>query len=123
MAAGFHHRPAKAITRKNAKRLRRDATDAENKMWQLLRGRRLAQFKFRRQTPVEGYVLDFVCFERKLAIEVDGSQHFESTKDASRDTKLGREGFRVLRYWNNDVLQRPNAVLEDILAHLESAGP
>jgi very-short-patch-repair endonuclease len=123
VSAGFHHRPAKANARKNAKRLRRDATDAETKMWQLLRGRRLAQFKFRRQTPVEGYILDFVCFERKLAIEVDGSQHFESTKDASRDTVLGREGFRVLRYWNNDVLQRPNAVLEDILAHLESAGP
>jgi very-short-patch-repair endonuclease len=123
MPTGFHHRPAKAITRKNAKRLRRDATDAETKMWQLLRGRRLAQFKFRRQTPVGGYILDFVCFERKLAIEVDGSQHFESTNDASRDTILRREGFRVLRYWNNDVLQRPNAVLEDILAHLESVGP
>jgi very-short-patch-repair endonuclease len=123
MSAGFHHRPAKAITRKNAKRLRRDATDAENKMWQLLRGRRLVQFKFRRQTPVDGYILDFVCLERKLAIEVDGSQHFESATDAMRDTILGREGFRVLRYWNNDVLQRPNAVLEDILTHLESAGP
>jgi very-short-patch-repair endonuclease len=84
-------------------------------MWQLLRDRRLAAFKFRRQTPVEGYILDFVCFERKIVVEVDGSQHFESSQDRERDAALTREGFHVLRYWNNDVLQRPEAVLEDIL--------
>jgi very-short-patch-repair endonuclease len=115
MPAGFHHRPTSTKARSNAKKLRRSATDAETKMWRLLRDRRLAAFKFRRQTPVEGYILDFVCFERKIVVEVDGSQHFESSKDKQRDAALTREGFHVLRYWNNDVLQRPEAVLEDIL--------
>jgi very-short-patch-repair endonuclease len=86
-------------------------------MWRLLRDRRLAAFKFRRQTPVEGYILDFVCFERKIVVEVDGSQHFESSHDKERDAALLREGFCVLRYWNNDVLHRPESVLEDILSH------
>jgi very-short-patch-repair endonuclease len=95
-------------------------TDAESKIWRLLRGRRLADFKFRRQTPVEGYILDFVCFERKLVIEIDGSQHLDAPRDKARDAVLAREGFRVLRYWNNDVLQQPNAVLEDIFTHPES---
>jgi very-short-patch-repair endonuclease len=115
MPAGFHHRPTSTKARSNAKKLRRNATDAETKMWRLLRDRRLAAFKFRRQTPVEGYILDFVCFERKIVVEVDGSQHFESSQDRERDAALTREGFHVLRYWNNDVLQRPEAVLEDIL--------
>jgi very-short-patch-repair endonuclease len=87
-------------------------------MWRMLRDRRLATFKFRRQTPVEGYILDFVCFDQKIVVEVDGSQHFESLHDKKRDATLVREGFRVLRYWNNDVLQTPDAVLEDIIAHL-----
>jgi very-short-patch-repair endonuclease len=90
---GFHHRPAKAVTRKNAKRLRRNGTDAENKMWQLLRGRRLEQFKFRRQTPIEGYILDFVCFERKVAIEVDGSQHFSQSKMPAGMRRLDAKAF------------------------------
>jgi very-short-patch-repair endonuclease len=88
-------------------------------MWRLLRDRRLAQFKFRRQTSVEGFILDFVCFDKKIVIEIDGSQHFDSKKDQMRDAKLTREGFRVLRYWNNAVLQRTDGVLEDILAHLD----
>jgi very-short-patch-repair endonuclease len=114
---GFHHRLTSTRTRSNAKKLRRDATDAETKMWWLLRDRRLAAFKFRRQTPVEGYILDFVCFERKIVTEIDGSQHFESSQDRERDATLTRDGFRVLRYWNNDVLQRSESVLEEILSH------
>ena len=86
-------------------------------MWRMLRDRRLAAFKFRRQTPIEGYILDFVCFEQKIVVEVDGSQHFESSQDRERDATLAREGFRILRYWNNDVLQKPESVLEDILSH------
>jgi len=116
--AGFHHRPLAKRKRSHARQLRSDATDAEAAMWRLLRHRRLAGFKFRRQVPLQNYILDFVCFERKLVAEVDGSQHFESDSDRRRDAILINEGFRVLRYWNNDVLQRPSSVLEDIFAHL-----
>jgi very-short-patch-repair endonuclease len=87
-------------------------------MWRLLRGRRLALFKFRRQVPFQNYILDFVCFEKHFIIEIDGSQHADSERDMARDAVLKAGGFRVARYWNNDVLQRPSAVLEDILAKL-----
>jgi very-short-patch-repair endonuclease len=113
-----HHRPTGKRTRDFAKRMRREPTEAEARMWKLLRDHRLADFKFRRQVPVENFILDFVCFERRLVIEIDGSQHASSASDAARDTALMAEGFRVARYWNNDVLQRPTAVLEDILAKL-----
>ncbi len=89
-------------------------------MWRLLRDRRLSAFKFRRQVPVESYILDFVCFEKRLVIEIDGSQHADSQTDARRQAALAGEGFQTARYWNNDVLQQPAAVLEDILAKLAS---
>ena len=98
--------------------MRHEPTDAEARMWKLLRDRRLAKFKFRRQIPFQTFILDFVCFDHRLIIEIDGSQHASSTRDAARDTALASEGFRVARYWNNDVLQRPSSVLEDILAKL-----
>ncbi len=87
-------------------------------MWRLLRGRRLALFKFRRQVPFQNFILDFVCFEKHFIIEIDGSQHADSERDTARDAILMAEGFRVARYWNNDVLQRPSAVLEDIFTKL-----
>lgn len=83
-------------------------------MWRLLRNRRLAAFKFRRQVPFEKYILDFVCFDVKVVVEVDGSQHAESRRDLKRDAALQEAGFVVLRYWNNDVLQRSSSVLEDL---------
>jgi very-short-patch-repair endonuclease len=98
--------------------MRREPTDAEARMWKLLRDHRLANFKFRRQVSFQSFILDFVCFERRLVVEIDGSQHASSERDAARDTALMAEGFRVARYWNNDVLQRPAAVLEDILTKL-----
>ena len=98
--------------------MRREPTDAESKMWLLLRDRRMSHLKFRRQVPFQSYILDFTCFEKRLVIEIDGSQHASSKRDAARSTALAAEGFRVLRYWNNDVLQTPEAVLEDILAKL-----
>jgi very-short-patch-repair endonuclease len=98
--------------------VRASQTTPESTTWKLLRDRRLADCKFRRQVPVGCYILDFVCFEQRLVIEVDGSQHFESTHDSQRDAFLSREGFRVLRYCNNDVLHRGESVLEDIFAHL-----
>jgi len=87
-------------------------------MWRLLRDRRLAPFKFRRQVPFQNYILDFVCFDKRLVVEIDGSQHASSPADMVRDGVLVREGFKIARYWNNDVLQRRLAVLEDILARL-----
>jgi very-short-patch-repair endonuclease len=104
--------------RGNARRLRHDATDAERAMWRLLRQRRLAEFKFRRQMPFNRYILDFVCLEQKIVVETDGSQHASSPRDAARDSALAAQGFRVLHYWNNDVLQRPMMVLEDLFNHL-----
>jgi very-short-patch-repair endonuclease len=115
---GIQHRPTAKRHRSFAKAMRRGATDAELAMWRLLRNRRLADLKFRRHVPIEGYIVDFVCFDPKIVVEIDGSQHFSSQKDGRRDSILAREGFRVLRYWNNDVLQRPTSVLEDLFAHL-----
>ena len=104
---------ASAVSRES-----REPTDAETAMWRLLRGRRVALFKFRRQVPFRNFILDFVCFERQFVIEIDGSQHADSERDSARDTVLMGEGFRIARYWNNDVLQQPSAVLEDILTKL-----
>jgi very-short-patch-repair endonuclease len=78
----------------------------------------LAAFKFRRQVPFRNFILDFVCFERRLVIEIDGSQHASSRADPVRDAILQAERFRIARYWNNDVLQRTSAVAEDVFAKL-----
>jgi very-short-patch-repair endonuclease len=96
--------------------MRREPTDTEAAMWRLLRDRRLSRFKFRRRAPFQNLMLDFVCLEKRFIVEIDGSQHADSERDAARDALLTAEGFR--RYWNNDVLQRPIAVLEDIFAKL-----
>jgi very-short-patch-repair endonuclease len=113
-----HHRPTVKRIRSFAKRMRSEPTDAEAAMWRLLRDRRLSQYKFRRQVPVENYTLDFVCFEHRLVIEIDGGQHASSTTDEARDGHLAVAGIKVARYWNNDVLQQRASVLEDILAKL-----
>ena len=118
-----HHRPVAKRMRNFARKMRREATDAENAIWRLLRDRRLTQFKFRRQVPFQAFILDFVCFDRRLVIEIDGSQHFSSERDKTRDRLLAAEGFLILRYWNNDVLQRRAAVLEDIVAKLAARDP
>jgi len=112
------HRPVAKRIRHFARNMRREPTDAEAAMWRLLRDRRLSQFKFRRQVPFQGFILDFVCFEKRVVIEIDGSQHASSERDATQDSILMAEGFRIERYWNNDVLQQPSAVLEDIFAKL-----
>ena len=98
-----------------AKTLRANATEAEQQFWRLLRSRRLASLKFRRQVPIGPWIVDFVSFEYHLIVEADGSQHAESEDDKRRDYDLSERGFRVLRFWNNDVLARPDSVLEMIL--------
>jgi very-short-patch-repair endonuclease len=83
-----------------ARRLRRDATDAERRLWRILRDRRLEGYKFRRQRPIGPYVADFVSIRYRLIVEVDGSQHLDSATDARRTEWLERHGWRVVRVWN-----------------------
>ncbi|WP_421981848.1 endonuclease domain-containing protein [Roseibium sp.] len=103
-----------------ARSLRKHATEAEIRLWHYLRNRQLGGWKFRRQFPVDRFITDFACIDAKLIVELDGSQHAENAHaDAERTRILERCGFRVIRYWNADVLKDTPNVLEDILAHLE----
>ena len=102
-----------------ARKLRQDETEAEYRLWAELRGRHLNGFKFARQIPLGPYVVDFVCRERRLIIEIDGSQHAGSMSDAARTGWLNRQGYSVLRFWNQKVLAERPAVLETILAVLD----
>jgi len=97
-----------------AKAMRRDATEAERLIWRHLRGHRFVGMKFRRQHPIGSYVVDFAALKHRIVIEIDGGQHADSRDDEIRDACLRSAGYRVLRYWNNDVLERTDAILEDI---------
>jgi 2-isopropylmalate synthase len=101
-----------------ARALRRNATDAERAMWRLLRDRRLNGTKFRRQVPVGPFIADFASIEHCLVIELDGGQHADSASDERRDAFLAANGWRVLRFWNNDVMRNREGVLESILKAL-----
>ena len=98
-----------------ARELRRLATDAERKLWRLLRNRQVDGIKFRRQRPIGRYIVDFVAIERDLIVELDGGQHAIST-DAGRvrTQRLSGMGFRVIRFWNNHVLLNPEEVISEI---------
>ena len=106
----------KAVLKSGLQRkLRRNMTDAERKLWSLLRGRQMDGLKFRRQHPFENYILDFVCLEKKIVVEIDGGQHQENRlKDEVRTKALEEAGFCVLRFWNHEVLLHPDAVTERI---------
>jgi very-short-patch-repair endonuclease len=109
-----------------AKQLRRSQTDAEKLMWHLIRSRQLANAKFRRQHPIEGYITDFYCHEYKLVIELDGSQHFTesgTTTDAQRTARLKALGIEVLRFDNRQVLTDIEAVLQMIYDRLTDPHP
>jgi very-short-patch-repair endonuclease len=102
-----------------AREMRQTMPDAETLLWYLLRNRRLANAKFRRQHPLGRYILDFYCDEHKLAIELDGGQHVEQVDyDIQRDAYLQTQGIHVLRFWNNQMLQETEAVLEQIYRHI-----
>ncbi len=101
-----------------ARHLRRRATDAERRLWRCLRHRALGGFKFRRQHPIGRYIADFACIQARLVVELDGGQHAAAPADAARTRVLQGQGYCVLRFWNNDVLARPQAVLGQILAAL-----
>ncbi|MDQ2079386.1 endonuclease domain-containing protein [Xanthobacteraceae bacterium Astr-EGSB] len=116
------HVTTRARTR--AKALRHELTDAERKLWTMLRAHRLHGASFRRQTPIGPYIADFVCHAAKLIIELDGGQHFESAheaRDARRTIFLASKGFRVLRFSNHDVLTNRQGVLETIAIAIEEA--
>ena len=98
-----------------ARHLRRQSTDAERCLWHHLRGRRLLGFKFRRQVPVGSRIVDFLCLEAKLIVEADGGQHMvRRLEDEQRTVELERRDYRVLRFWNHQILQETDAVLEEI---------
>ncbi len=100
--------------------MRRQMTDAEWALWEALRDRRLEGFKFRRQMPLHGFILDFVCLEARLIVEVDGAQHAESQGDQKRDAALAKQGFMTMRFWNDEVLQNADGVCLAILQELRS---
>ncbi len=105
--------------REQAKRLRRNPTTAERFLWERLRAKRLSGYKFRRQSVIGPYIVDFVCLRQKLVIELDGSQHdFSRDHDGRRSAWLERQGFRVVRFWNQDVETRTDDVVRVILTHL-----
>jgi 2-isopropylmalate synthase len=108
-----------ANQRSPARAMRGAPTDAELRLWRLLRDRRLNGFKFRRQVPVGRYIVDFLCVGSRLIVEADGSQHAESRHDEVRDAYLASQGWKVLRFRNTDVLRSRESVLETILAHAE----
>ena len=103
----------------NAKLLRRNQTDAEKQLWYRLRASRLLNLKFKRQKPIGPYIADFICIEQMLIIELDGGQHaIQSLYDTKRTQFLESQGFRVLRFWNNQMLSELEGVLEDIRQHI-----
>ncbi|MBX9829481.1 MAG: endonuclease domain-containing protein [Xanthobacteraceae bacterium] len=107
-----------------ARRLRRGQTDVERKLWFRLRDRRLDGFKFRRQVTIGPYIADFCCESAHLIVELDGGQHAErGADDAKRTAALEARGYLVLRFWNNDVLQNIDGVLETIVTTLKAVPP
>ncbi|MDF1608727.1 DUF559 domain-containing protein [Hoeflea sp. YIM 152468] len=101
--------------RKFAKAMRHDPTEAEYVLWQLLRARRLGGMKFKRQEPLGPYICDFVCHERLLIVEADGSQHMRSKRDADRDRYFEMKGYRTLRFWNEVIQENIDGVAEQII--------
>ena len=104
-----------------ARRLRNSATDAERCLWRHLRGQQLAGYKFRRQYPLGGYIVDFICIPARLVVELDGGQHQDAAAyDAQRTRFIEDQGYRVLRFWNDDVLLRIESVVAEVFRHLEA---
>jgi len=103
--------------------MRANPTEAEHRLWSMLRDRRMPVFKFRRQVVIEPFIVDFLCYERRLIVEADGSQHADNADDLKRDAFLLGQDFTVLRFWNNDVLDRSSGVFDAIHAALTAPHP
>jgi very-short-patch-repair endonuclease len=108
------HREVPDPKRSFAKTMRSNSTDAERRLWGMLRGGRLDGLKFKRQVPIDRYIADFVCFEARLIVEADGGQHAESATDKARDAHFAASGFRTLRFWNADILRHSEGVAAEI---------
>ena len=108
------HKPSTGVARKR----RRNETEAEKKLWQVLRARQFLGLKFRRQSPVAGSVADFLCEELRIIVEADGGQHTDSPTDGDRTARLQAAGYHVIRYWNNDIVSNLDGVLEDLRGRL-----
>ena len=119
----IHHRPVAKFHRGQAKSLRSRMTSAERRLWYLLRAHRFQGVGFRRQTLIGSFIVDFISHEHNLIIELDGGQHSESKRDARRDEWLNSKGYRVLRFWNSDVLKNQDGVLELIAEAISRARP
>ena len=116
-----HHLPT---TLGRARQLRKVSPDAELHMWRLLRNRRFRDLKFRRQHPIGHYIADFVCLQKQLIVELDGGQHAERAEyDVTRTRELEKAGFRVIRFWDNDVLACPDAVMQRLYEELGCPSP
>ena len=111
------------MLRDRAKLMRSSPTKAEHRLWQILRGRRFAGHKFKRQLPIDDYIVDFACLAARLIVETDGSQHLENPYDERRDSYLRSQGFRVLRFWNNDIFDHEEGVTQRISDALRSPLP
>ena len=109
--------------RPTAQKLRRASTDAEMAFWLQVRDRRFMGLKFKRQIPIGKYIVDFLCPERNLVVEIDGGQHSESQSDKVRDEFLATQSLRVVRFWNNDVLSNVDGVLNQLTEILGSLSP
>jgi very-short-patch-repair endonuclease len=116
-------RPANVVKTTRARRLRHNSTDAELRLWYRLRSRSIEDRKFVRQEPIGPYIVDFVCREARLIAEVDGGQHSGNEQDRIRDRWLTAHNYRVLRFWNHDVLKNMDGVLEVIAAAVRAESP
>jgi very-short-patch-repair endonuclease len=99
-----------------ARAMRAAMTESETQLWRVLRDRRLQGLKFRRQVPIGSYIVDFLCIEKMLVVEADGSQHGDSAYDQRRDAWLEAQGYKVVRFWNLDILRERQSVLDTIAA-------
>jgi len=114
------------MANERARRLRRNRTDAERRLWRELRELKQAGFKFRQQAPVDYFIVDFACLSQRLIVEVDGGTHStdaELERDGRRERHLSDQGFRVLRVWNSDVRENIEAVMDTIVAALHTPTP
>jgi very-short-patch-repair endonuclease len=101
--------------------MRRNPTEAEQKLWLLLKDRRFAGYKFRRQVPIGPFIADFVCYTARLIIELDGSQHMDDAYDGARDDWFAAKGFSTLRVWNSGLTDHPDSVADAVWNKLEEA--
>jgi len=118
------HRSVSPRHRGRAKALRREMTKAEHRLWAMLRGHRLANLSFRRQSPMGPFIVDFVCHRYRLIIELDGGQHaIDTAKDINRDNWLRSKDYRVLRFWNSGIFENRDSVLQTILDSIAASSP